>query len=236
MSILSRLKLDESKLSDIVGGVTQVSALEDPLGKITLARELDRNLELYRITCPIGVIATIFESRPDALPQIVSLCIKSGNAVILKGGKEAENSNRALFDCIRMAAEGEGLPSNAITLLETREDVDQLLNADKQIDLIIPRGSNALVKYIQEHTKIPVLGHAEGICHLYVDEVAYLNKALRLLIDSKAQYPVACNSIETLLVHASIAKPFLPMAISALRENKVEIRIDQSMSMPVKLN
>jgi glutamate-5-semialdehyde dehydrogenase len=230
-SFLNRLKLDIDKLADIVDGIKQVAALEDPIGRTTLARELDHNLNLYRITCSIGVIATVFESRPDALPQIVSLCVKSGNAVILKGGKEAEHSNKALFECIQSAAEQEGLPPNAMVLIETREDVNRLLKADKQIDLIIPRGSNALVKYIQEHTKIPVLGHAEGVCHLYVDESADTNTALKLLIDSKVQYPAACNSIETLLVHKNIATEFLPKAVAKLQKHKVEIRVEQSISI-----
>lgn len=230
-SFLNRLKLDRDKLDDIVCSIKQVAELEDPIGKITLARELDHNLKLYKITCPIGVIATIFESRPDALPQIISLCLKSSNAVILKGGKEAEHSNKVLFDCIRGAAEQAGIPVHAMALIGTREDVNELLKADKQIDLIIPRGSNALVKYIQSHTKIPVLGHAEGVCHLYIDESADTGKALALLVDSKVQYPAACNSIETLLVHKDIATEFLPKALAELQKHKVEIRIDPSIAI-----
>ena len=230
-SFLNRLKLDRHKVDDIVCSIKQVAELEEPIGKITLAREIDHNLKLYRITCPIGVIATIFESRPDVLPQIISLCLKSSNAVILKGGKEAEHSNKLLFECIRGAAEQEGVPAYAMALIETREDISKLLKADKQIDLIIPRGSNALVKYIQGHTKIPVLGHAEGVCHLYIDESANIDSALALLIDGKVQYPAACNSIETLLVHKNIAAKFLPKALAELQRHDVEIRVDPSITI-----
>jgi glutamate-5-semialdehyde dehydrogenase len=223
-SLYSRLILDSAKLSAIVEGVRQVANLEDPVGGITLARELDRGLNLYRVTCPIGVIGVIFESRPDALPQIVSLCLKSGNAAILKGGKEAENSNKALFDCISRAAIKSGIPEHALVLLESREEIAAVLKLDKLIDLMIPRGSNALVQYVQDNTRIPVLGHAEGICHLYIDEEADLDKALKITMDSKVQYPAACNAVETLLVHEKIASLFIPTCVKSLLDKKVKVK------------
>lgn len=179
-ALYRRLKLDEAKLSDMVAGVRQVAALADPVGEITYAMELDEGLRLYRVSCPIGVVGVIFESRPDALVQISALCLKSGNAVLLKGGREAEHSNRALFEIIRAAAKGAGLPADAMALLERREDVGEMLKAEGSVDLIIPRGSNALVRFVQENTNIPVLGHADGLCHVYVDRAADLEKAFAI--------------------------------------------------------
>jgi glutamate-5-semialdehyde dehydrogenase len=225
-SIYRRLKLDDAKLRDIVSGILQVSALEDPVGKITLATELDEGLRLYRVSCPIGVIGVIFESRPDALTQIASLALKSGNAVLLKGGREAERSNRVLFDIFREASGLAGVPRDALALLETREDVEAMLKAESYVDLIIPRGSNALVRYIQQNTAIPVLGHAEGICHIYVDEAADIEAALKITLDAKAQYPSACNAVETLLVHRGVARAFLPRVVEGLKEKGVEVRCD----------
>jgi delta-1-pyrroline-5-carboxylate synthetase len=226
-ALLQRLTLDEGKLRGIVAGIEQVADMDDPVGRVTLATELDEGLRLERVTCPIGVIGVVFESRPDALPQIVSLCLKSGNAVLLKGGREAERSNRALYDVILGAAVGAGLPAAAITLLESREDVAELLDAHEYVDLIVPRGSNALVRHIQTHTSIPVLGHSEGICHVYVDRAADLDKALAIAVDAKVQYPSACNAMETLLVHEAIAPRFLSRAVAALRAAGVEVRCDE---------
>jgi glutamate-5-semialdehyde dehydrogenase len=226
-SLYRRLKLDKRKLDDIIAGIEQVAALDDPVGKITLARELDRGLRLYRINCPLGVIGVVFESRPDALMQIASLCIKSSNSVLLKGGKEAEHSNRALFDVIQRAAVGAGLPADAMWLLESREDVNAMLKAEGFIDLIIPRGSNSLVRFVQDNTAIPVLGHSEGICHVYVDRAADFDKAINVTIDAKIQYPAACNSVETLLVHNEVARAFLPAVISKLQSSGVEVRLDE---------
>ncbi|HXG64078.1 MAG TPA: glutamate-5-semialdehyde dehydrogenase [Blastocatellia bacterium] len=225
-SLYRRLKLDEAKLRDMISGIEQVAALADPVGGITLATELDEGLRLYRVNCPIGVVGVIFESRPDALTQIASLCLKSANAVLLKGGREAENSNRVLFATAQSAAVEAGVPAEAMTLLESREDVRALLEAEGYVDLIIPRGSNALVSFVQENTNIPVLGHAEGICHVYVDRAADLEKALEITLDAKAQYPAACNAIETLLVHAAVAREFLPRVIAALQSKGVEVRCD----------
>jgi glutamate-5-semialdehyde dehydrogenase len=226
-SLRRRLKLDQRKLAEITTGIKQVAALDDPVGKVSLARELDEGLNLYRINCPVGVIGVIFESRPDALAQIASLAIKSGNGLLLKGGKEAEHSNRALFNVIRNAALKTGLPSDWMCLLETREDVLSMLKADGLIDLIIPRGSNSLVRFVQENTAIPVLGHSEGICHIYVDRAADVDKAINITLDSKAQYPAACNAVETLLVHREVAGAFLPALLDKLRGCGVKVRLDE---------
>lgn len=227
-SLFRRLILDAAKLRDVVASVEQVATLPDPLHHVTLATALDDGLTLERVTCPIGVIGVVFESRPDALPQIASLCLKSGNAVVLKGGSEAEHSNRILANVIRDAATDTGIPENWLALLETREDVAGLLQADDAVDLIVPRGSSALVRHIQANTRIPVLGHAEGICHVYVDAAADLEKALAIAVDSKVQYPAACNAAETLLVHRAVAAAFLPRVAPALARYGVEIRCDAS--------
>ncbi|GAB4223154.1 MAG: glutamate-5-semialdehyde dehydrogenase [Spirochaetales bacterium] len=208
--LLKRLKFDEVKLKEVCAGIDSLIRLPDPVGRVLSARELDTGLELYQVTCPIGVIGVIFESRPDALVQISSLCLKSGNAVILKGGREALETNRTLFKLIEEASREAGIPRGWIHLLETREDVNELLQLDSLVDLIIPRGSNEFVRYIMQHSSIPVMGHADGVCHLYVDETADLGMALNLTIDAKTQYPAVCNAIETLLVHRSVASAFLP--------------------------
>jgi glutamate-5-semialdehyde dehydrogenase len=227
-SYLKRLNLDAEKLKSVIDGVRQVAELEDTLGKATLKRELDDGLNLYRVSCPIGVVLVIFESRPDALPQIMSLLVKSGNAGLIKGGKEAENSNRAIFNCLTAALKSVDYPEGAFFLLSGREEVADLLKLDKEVDLVIPRGSNELVRHIQENTHIPVLGHADGICHVYVDEKADLEMALKLAVDSKTQYPAACNAIETLLVNRKIADVFLKKIVEALQEKKVEVRVEKS--------
>ncbi len=229
-TLYRRLKLDQAKLRDITSGIEQVAALDDPVGRVTLATELDAGLRLYRVNCPIGVIGVVFESRPDALTQIAALALKSGNAVLLKGGREARNSNRALFDCIHSATVAAGIPRDAFVLLESREDVTALLKAEGFVDLIIPRGSNALVRYVQENTSIPVLGHAEGICHIYVDREADLEKAVEITIDAKVQYPAACNAVETLLVNREVASAFLPRIVAELQAKGVEVRCDDRAS------
>lgn len=225
--LYDRLKLDDAKLHDMVTGIQHVVAMDDPIGRVTLATELDEDLTLYRVTCPIGVIGVIFESRPDALVQISSLCLKSGNAVLLKGGSEAENSNRALFSAIHSSAVEQGIPAEAMVLLESREDVNALLGADGFVDLIVPRGSNDLVRFIQQNTVIPVIGHAEGICHIYVDRDGDLEKAVRIIFDAKVEYPAACNAVETLLVHRDVAASLLPRVADALKSRGVELRCDE---------
>lgn len=226
-SLYHRLELTEAKWREIIAGIEQLVTMDDPVGRVTLATELDEGLRLYRVTCPIGVVGVIFESRPDALVQIASLCLKSGNSVLLKGGHEAQHSNRALFEIIHAAAITAGIPADAMALLEDREDVAALLGADGLVDLIIPRGSNALVRYVQSNTTIPVLGHAEGICHVYVDRAADLDKARAITLDAKLSYPSACNAVETLVVHRDVAQAFLPEMVSALQQRGVEVRCDE---------
>lgn len=227
-ALLKRLILNEEKIDEIVEEIKSVAKLEDPVGKILSQVELDKGLMLYQVTCPIGVIGAIFESRPDAVVQISSLCLKSGNAVILKGGSEAKNSNTILVEIITKAAEKNGIPKGAIQLIETREEVSQMLKLDDYINLVIPRGSTAFVKYVQNHTKIPVLGHSEGICHVYVDKHADIKKAISICYDAKCQYPAVCNAMETMLVHKGIAKKFLPLIIKKFKQAKVEIRGDNA--------
>lgn len=201
-SIFNRLKLDENKLRDMVKGIRDISALPDPINRKLLARELDKDLTLYKISCPIGVLGIIFEARPDVIAQISSLAVKSSNAVILKGGKESINTNKMIMSVINSTLDNiEGFPKNVITQVFTRDDVGEMLKCDKYINLIIPRGGNKLVKFIKENTKIPVLGHADGICHIFVDKTADLGMAQKIIIDAKTQYPSACNSVETMLIH-----------------------------------
>jgi len=204
--------------------VKAVAKLEDPVGKTLSKTELDKNLILEKVSVPIGVIACIFESRPEAVVQISALAIKSGNAVLLKGGSEALNTNKVLAEIIRKSiVDNEGIPIDSVQLLETREQVNKILKMDEFIDLIIPRGSNKFVKYIQNNTKIAVLGHSEGICHVYVDKDASLDKAIKISFDAKCQYPAVCNAMETLLVHKDIAKTFLPLIARAYAKAKVEL-------------
>lgn len=221
MPLQKRLLFDEHKLADVTSGLESLTKLEDPVGKVLLKTELDDDLIMTRVSCPIGVLGIIFESRPDALVQIASLALKSGNSCCLKGGSEAVNSNRVLFEVIEKASVEAGLPKGWITLMETRNDVAEMLLLDKYIDLIIPRGSNSFVQYIMQHSSIPVMGHADGVCHLYIHEKADRDMALKLAIDSKTQYVAVCNACETILVDESIAKDFLPVLASALREKNV---------------
>lgn len=201
-STFNRLKLDENKMRDMIQGIRDVAKLEDPVNKKLFIRELDEGLTLYKVSCPIGVLGIIFEARPDVIAQISSLAIKSANAVILKGGKESINTNKTVLGIINKTLdEIDGFPKNVLQQVFTRDDVAQMLKCDKYINLIIPRGGNKLVKFIKESTKIPVLGHADGICHIFVDETADLDMAIKVIVDAKTQYPSACNSVETLLIH-----------------------------------
>ena len=225
--LYKRLQLDEHKLRDAIAGVRDVGKLDDPIGQVQINRELDSGLILKRITCPLGVLGIIFEARPEAAIQIVSLAIKSGNGVILKGGKEALNSCEAIVKAIKQGLSQTEVNTDAVQLLTTREEILELLQLDKYVDLIIPRGSNAFVKFVQDNTRIPVLGHADGICHIYVDEKADIDKAISITVDSKIQYPAACNAIETLLIHSSIAEEFLPHIAAALAAENVELRGDE---------
>ena len=222
--LLKRLKFDKNKIDEACAGLDSLMTLDDPVGKTLTATELDAGLELYKVTCPIGVIGVIFESRPDALVQISSLCLKSGNAVLLKGGSEAARTNRILAETIGQAAVSAGIPDGWLGLLETRADVAQMLKLDKDIDLVIPRGSNEFVRHIMDNTRIPVMGHADGICHVYVDTAADIEMAVSLTVDSKCQYVAVCNAAETLLVHQAIAPTFLPKLKAAMDAKAVELR------------
>lgn len=227
-SLYARLKLGESKLKSAILGVRDVAKLADPIGVISLKRELDEGLILNRVSCPLGVLGVIFEARPDALIQITSLAIKSGNGVILKGGKEALQTCISLIEIIQETLKETEVSPNAIQLLTTREEIKGLLSLDEYVDLIIPRGSNEFVRYVQENTTIPVLGHADGICHLFIDADADLTQAVNITVDSKTQYPAACNAIETLLIHKEIASEFLPIIAQALTQKGVELRGDEN--------
>lgn len=224
LSMFNRLKLDENKMIDIISGIKDVVKLEDPINKVLLETKLDDNLLLKKISCPIGLIAVIFEARPDVISQISSLCIKSSNAVILKGGAEGENTNKAIFNIINETLENiKEFPKHSVNLVFTREDIKELLSMDKYVDLIIPRGGNSLVQYIKSNTNIPVLGHADGICHLYIDESANQEKALKICLDSKVQYPSACNAVETILINKKIANEYLPKLYNLFKENDIKM-------------
>jgi glutamate-5-semialdehyde dehydrogenase len=227
-ALIKRLVFDEEKLASVQRGLEQVAKLNDPIGEVLERRLLDEGLLLERVSFPIGVIGMIFEARPDALVQIVSLCLKSGNGIILKGGKEAFRTNTALVASIKKSAQSSPLGEDWLTLLESHDDVSSMLKMDDAIDLLIPRGSNTFVRYVMDNTHIAVLGHADGICHMYVDKDADLQKAVACAIDSKTQYPAACNSIETLLVHKSVSLDFLPLVASGLEKKGVIIHGDEA--------
>lgn len=223
-AVIKRLKFSEAKLSDAIAGIHNLIALPDPLFQIQLKRQLDEGLTLIRETCPIGVIGVIFEARPDAMVQIASLCIKSGNCAILKGGSETRETNKLLFELIYEAALSSGLPQGCLFQAEQRDEVAELLACHESVDLLIPRGSNAFVQYIMNNTKIPVLGHADGICHIYVDKDFDLEKAIPVIIDAKTQYTAACNAVETLLVHQDALEKLMPPLQKAFEEYKISLR------------
>lgn len=223
-TVQKRLRYDEGKLQESLAQLSSLEQLSDPIGVTQLARKLDEGLVLRRVSCPIGVIGVIFEARPDALIQIGSLCIKSGNAAILKGGKETQRTNRALFALVQAALGEAGLAQDVLALAESHEEIDELLGCEGDVDLLIPRGSNAFVSYIMNHTKIPVMGHSAGVCHVYVDRSADQDMAARIVVDAKTQYPAVCNAAETLLVDAPIAEEFLPKAARALAEKGAHLR------------
>ena len=221
-AMMKRLALNTGKVQGIVEMVNSVASLDDPVGRTEYAKELDEGLDLFRVTSPLGVVAVIFESRPDALVQIASLCLKSGNSVLLKGGSEARHSNKKLYSIINEVT-GD-LPEGWIQIMEAREEVTKLLELDAYVDLIIPRGSNAFVRYIQNNTRIPVLGHADGVCHIYVDSDADLDMAVEVCLDAKVQYPSVCNAVDTILVHEDIAQSFLAPMVEKLLGKDVEVR------------
>lgn len=227
--IIKRLRFDENKLRDVVAGLRDLAKLPDPLFQEQLKRELDEGLVLVRETCPIGVIGVIFEARPDALVQISALCLKSGNCVILKGGSETKESNRMLFTVIHECVVKAGIDENCMLLLEDRSQIAELLSCRESVDLLIPRGSNAFVKYIMDNTRIPVMGHADGICHIYVDKDADIATAIRVIIDAKTQYVSVCNAVETLLVHKDIVKELMPKLNEAFAQKNVELRASEDI-------
>ena len=225
-AVVKRLKFNEDKLRDVVAGIKQLITLENPIGKVTLDREMDEGLRLTRITCPIGVIGVIFEARPDALVQISSLCIRSGNCPVLKGGKETTFTNRILFGIIYDAVLEAGFPEGCMLQVEQHNEIDELLTCDGLVDLLIPRGSNAFVRYIMDNTHIPVMGHADGVCHIYVDKDADIEKAIPIIIDAKTQYTAACNAVETLLIQRDeeLIGRLMPRLTAALAENGIKLR------------
>ncbi len=226
-STFNRLKLDENKMRDMIQGVRDIANLDDPVGKILLKRELDKDLILEKVSCPIGVLGIIFEARPDVISQISSLAIKSSNAVILKGGKESINTNRKIMEIINNALTRiEGFPQDVVQQVFTHDDISQMLKCDEYINLIIPRGGNKLVQYIKDNTNIPVLGHASGICHIFVDKDADIDDAIRIVVDAKTQYPSACNAVETLLIHKDFNKKDELLAALQLEEIKLELNPD----------
>jgi glutamate-5-semialdehyde dehydrogenase len=228
--LIKRLKFADAKIADVTDGILSLMTLEDPVGKQTLHTTLDDGLELYRVTCPIGVIGVIFESRPDALVQIATLCLKSGNAVFLKGGSEAANTNKVLSEVIYEAGIKAGLPEGWLNLLTTRAEISDMLKLDEYIDLIIPRGSNAFVQYIMQNTNIAVLGHADGVCHTYINEKADPATALKVAVDAKTQYVSVCNATETFLVDEALKDTLLKDLIKTLRDAGVTIYGDDYVS------
>ena len=227
--VLKRLRFDEAKLDDVLAGLRALAKMEDPIGHEQLRTELADGLVLSRISCPIGVIGVIFESRPDALVQIAGLGLKSGNAVLLKGGREALNTNEALYAVLAKASEEAGAPHGWAGLFTTRENVSEMLGMDDLIDLIIPRGSNAFVRYIMDNSRIPVLGHSDGVCHVYIDAACEdAQMAARVCVDAKTQYPAACNAAETLLVHEAAMEKILPAVARALAEANVRLIADEA--------
>ncbi|MDE7323607.1 MAG: glutamate-5-semialdehyde dehydrogenase [Lachnospiraceae bacterium] len=223
-TVVKRLKFTSQKLTDVIKGIENLIALPDKVYETQFVRELDEGLTLVRESCPIGVIGVIFEARPDALVQIASLCIKSGNCAILKGGSETRYTNKVLFSLIYQACIVSGLPENCLFQAEQRDEISELLSCNESVDLLIPRGSNAFVRYIMDNTKIPVMGHADGICHIYVDKDFDVEKAIPVIIDAKIQYTAACNAVETLLIHKDAVDRLMPDLTEAFRANRIEMR------------
>lgn len=223
-AVKKRLKFDEHKMKDVLAGIEDLIGIADPVGRVLLERELDEELVLKKISCPIGVIGIIFEARPDALVQISALCIKSGNCAVLKGGKETADTNRVLFTTIYQAALKAGAPEGCLAQAQAHSEIDELLACDRSVDLLIPRGSNQFVQYIMNHTRIPVMGHADGVCHTYIDADADLDKAIPILIDAKTQYTAACNATETLLIQRDVARAHLKDIAQALKNAGITLR------------
>jgi glutamate-5-semialdehyde dehydrogenase len=224
-ALLKRLKTSAAGIKDMARQVRDVAGLEDPVGCVLSTMELDADLTLQKVSCPLGVVAVIFESRPDVVPQVGSLAIKTGNGLVLKGGAEARQTNRALVSIWHeaLAAVSPSL-RDAICALEDRAEIMQVLDMEREIDLVVPRGSTEFVNFVFQHSRIPVLGHGSGICHIYVDSAADLNMVCEVILDAKTQYPAACNSVEKILVHQKVAEAFLPMLVTTLQSAGVEVR------------
>lgn len=237
-SLIKRLDLSSNgKFDSMCDGIIDVAELEDPLNKITLATELDDGLNLYRLTCPVGVLLIIFESRPEVIANITALAIKSGNAAILKGGKESLNTFKEMSNVINEILKNEtDVPNNSIQLINTRGEVSDLLKQDGYIDLVIPRGSNALVKNIKENTKIPVLGHADGICSIYLDKDLDVEKACKIVVDAKTNYPAGCNAVETLLIDRHLSKENETQILKSLLESKVTLHVEPELLATIDSN
>lgn len=227
-AMIDRLRLDETRLAGVVQAMKDVADLPDPVGQVTRREQRPNGLEIERVRIPLGLIAMIYESRPNVTADAAALCFHAGNAVLLRGGSEAFHSNRAIAAALRGALRAHGLPEAAITLVEdlSRETVMKLLQLTDIVDLAIPRGGVGLIRFVAEHARVPVIKHYQGVCHLYVDASADSDVALRLAIDGKTTRPSACNALETLLVHKDIAPTFLPRVARALREKNVELRGD----------
>jgi glutamate-5-semialdehyde dehydrogenase len=223
-ALLDRLKLSAERLQAMIEGVRAVIALPDPVGRVLDRVELDSGLELEKVSCPLGLLAVIFEARPDAVTQITSLAIKSANSVILKPGREVERTARVIVETIRAAVRSQSIPEASVTNIQQRAEVRELLKLDDLIELVIPRGGYDLVRYVQSNTRIPVLGHAEGVCHIYVDAAADFDMALDIIDDAKTDYPAVCNAVETVLVDQAIAGAFLPLLATRMKEKGVRLR------------
>ncbi len=225
-AMFKRMVVDDSKIDEMVRGIRSVMDLDDPVGGTMSSMLLDDGLKLYQVRCPVGMLGVVFESRPDVVPQIMSLCLKSGNCVAFKGGSEAFRTIKAIFDILRTAAAEAGIPDSAFVLMESRDDFKEILELDEYIDLLIPRGSNKFVRYVQDNTRIPVLGHAAGVCHVYIDSKCDRAKALEVAVDSKVQYPAVCNAVENILIDSAVADDIVPALAARLLEHGVEIRGD----------
>jgi glutamate-5-semialdehyde dehydrogenase len=223
-ALVDRLKLSREKFQSMTDGVRAVIGLPDPIGRVLDRVELDQGLELEKVSCPLGLLAVIFEARPDAVTQIASLAVKSANAVVLKPGREVERTARVMVDAIRAALRSKSLPEALVTNIQQRAEVRELLKLDDLIDLVIPRGGYDLARYVQSNTRIPVLGHAEGVCHIYVHAAADFEMALNIVDDAKTDYPAVCNAVETVLVDQAIAAEFLPLLAARMKEKGVRLR------------
>ena len=229
-AMLDRLRLDTARLQGIAAAVREVAELPDPVGQVTRAYDRPNGIHVERVRVPLGVIAMIYEARPNVTADAAALCLKAGNAVILRGGSEAIHSNTAIAAALKRALRDAGLPEAVLTLVEDlrRETILELIQLSDIIDLVIPRGGEGLIRFVAEHARVPVIKHYKGVCHQYVDAGADEDLALALLVDGKVSRPSACNALETLLVHRDIAPSFLPKATAALRARGVDLRVDEA--------